>query len=208
LYLVLNVTSGDAAGHRKALPDAAAAGRIATVLLRSPAGAARDTPLLKSLIETGQKLGIAMLLADDAAMARALKADGVHLSWSKEPLERFREARETLGQHGIVGADAGRSRHDAMELGEGGADYIAFGIPPHVDDITTARERQADLVSWWSDIFEIPCVAFDVASLEEAHDLASAGADFVAVTLPDAATETGPFVKALVSAVMPEGATA
>ena len=75
----------------------------------------------------------------------------------------------------MIGADAGRSRDDAMALGEAGADYIAFGIPAHVEDRTTAEERQCDLINWWSEIFEIPCVAFDVATAGQASALASNG---------------------------------
>ena len=70
-----------------------------------------------------------------------------------------------------------------MELGEAGADYVAFGIPPHVEDRERAGERQIDLISWWSELFEVPCVAFDVTDAEQARHVADAGADFVAVTL-------------------------
>jgi thiamine-phosphate pyrophosphorylase len=44
--------------------------------------------------------------------------------------------------------------------------------------------RRAELIEWWAPIFEVPCVAFDVESGEEAAELAAAGADFVAVALP------------------------
>ena len=63
----------------------------------------------------------------------------------------------------------GASRHDAMELGEAGADYVAFGIPPDVEDRAVAVERRLDLIAWWSEVFELPCVAFDVADAEEAR---------------------------------------
>jgi thiamine-phosphate pyrophosphorylase len=79
-----------------------------------------------------------------------------------------------------------------MTLAEDGADYIAFGIPPHVEDRAAAAARQLELVAWWGEIFEIPCVAFDIDTCEEAIALAGAGADFVAVRAdalqaPDAA---------------------
>ena len=70
---------------------------------------------------------------------------------------------------------------DAMTLAEDGADYIAFGIPPHVEDRAAAAARRLELVAWWGEIFEMPCVAFDVDNIEEAIALAGAGADFVAV---------------------------
>jgi thiamine-phosphate pyrophosphorylase len=93
------------------------------------------------------------------------------------------DAREILGTRYIVGVDVGRSRHDAMSLAEDGADYIGFGIPAHVEDRQTAAERRLELIGWWSEIFEVPCVAFDVDSAEAATALAAAGADFVAIRL-------------------------
>ena len=72
-----------------------------------------------------------------------------------------------------------------MTLGEAGADYVGFGIPAHVEDRETARGRRLELVEWWSEIFEIPCVALDVDALADAAALAAAGADFVALQLPD-----------------------
>ncbi len=139
---------------------------------------------MKPLITIAQEIGIAALIEADAHLARALGTDGVHLPWSKDPAATYVDAREILGPDGIVGVDAGRSRHDAMSLGEQGADYVGFGIPAHVTDRETAAARRLDLVQWWAEIFEVPVVAFDVATADEAADLASAGADFVAVRVP------------------------
>jgi thiamine-phosphate pyrophosphorylase len=68
-------------------------------------------------------------------------------------------------------------------LGEAGSAYVAFGIPAHVDDRATAEKRQLDLIGWWADIVEVPCVAFNVTGPSGARDIAQAGADFVVVTL-------------------------
>jgi thiamine-phosphate pyrophosphorylase len=43
-------------------------------------------------------------------------------------------------------------------------------------------------VSWWSDIFEVPCVTLDVLSADEVAVAESDGADFVALTLPAGAS--------------------
>jgi thiamine-phosphate pyrophosphorylase len=176
LYIVFE-TEVDA-GTVRALVGAADAQAI---LLAPGSQAARDASMLKSLIEAAQGEGVAALIEGDAQLARTLRADGVHLPWGNDPGGRYREAREILGTRGIVGADAGKSRHEAMALGEAGADYVGFGIPPHVEDRQTARERRLGLVGWWSEIFEVPCVAFNVDTLAEASDLARAGADFVAL---------------------------
>ncbi|MDX2308158.1 MAG: thiamine phosphate synthase [Hyphomicrobium sp.] len=160
----------------------------ASLLFDLGGNAAKDVAILAALVATAQRKGAAALVSDDADLARIVKADGVHLRASDDIAARYKAARESLGQRFIVGADAGRSRHDAMQLGEEGADYVAFGIPAHVGDRETARERREDLVGWWSEIFEVPCVAFDVDMAGDARALADAGADFIAIRLPADAT--------------------
>lgn len=156
--------------------------------MRPAPGNTLDARILKPLVEAVQAKGIAVLVADDADLARIVRADGLHLSWNKDQPGRMAAAREVLGGRFMLGADAGRSRDDAMTLGEMGADYIAFGIPPHVEDRDTAFSRQCDLVAWWAEIFEPPCVALDVPDTDAARALAQANADFVAVTVGSGTT--------------------
>jgi thiamine-phosphate pyrophosphorylase len=179
LYLVVGA---DAAPDRvAALLDAANVG----ALLVAPAdGTPFDATTLKPLVDVAQQREVAAILESDAQLVRTLRADGVHLPAGKDIVERYGEARDVLGNRFIVGADAGRTRHDAMTLGEAGADYVGFGIPAHVEDRDTARARRLELVAWWSEIFEVPCVAFDVDALSDASALAAAGSDFVALTAP------------------------
>ena len=158
----------------------------ASVVVAAPAGRMLDAAAARPIVELPQGKGVAALILSEPELARSLDADGVHLSWRKDVLSAYAAAREILGPACIVGADAGRSRHDAMTLGEQGADYVAFGIPAHVGERDAARARRRDLVAWWAEIFEVPVVAFDLESPEEAAELAAAGADFVAVTLADA----------------------
>jgi thiamine-phosphate pyrophosphorylase len=154
---------------------------VATLLIVAGEGGALTAASARPLVELAQRKDIAALIEGDAQVARALRADGVHLPWSKDVSASYGEAREVLGTRYIVGVDVGRSRHDAMTLAEEGADYIGFGIPSHVEDRAAAAARRLELVTWWSEIFEVPCVAFDVDNAEDAMALAGAGADFVAM---------------------------
>src|SRR5688572_17194969 len=150
--------------------DAAGA---ATLLIVPREGGTLTAAEARPLVELAQKKDIAALIEGDAQLARILRADGVHLPWSKDVVARYAEAREILGTRYIVGVDVGRSRHDAMSLAEDGADYVGFGIPAHVEDRQTALARRLELIFWWSEIFEVPCVAFDVDNADDAAELAA-----------------------------------
>jgi thiamine-phosphate pyrophosphorylase len=63
-----------------------------------------------------------------------------------------------------------------MQLAELGADYVAFGPDSTIDEI----DQHAELISWWSEIFVVPCIAWNVDNAEQAAKLATLGADFVA----------------------------
>ncbi len=128
-----------------------------------------------TLVHLVQGNGLACLVANDAALALRLGADGVHIE--ADPTA-YAEARKLLGTNANIGAQCGLSRHDAMRLADIGADYVAFG-PEDEGDID-AIDQCADLISWWSEIFVVPCVAWNVASAGEAARLAALGADFVA----------------------------
>jgi thiamine-phosphate pyrophosphorylase len=179
LYLV--VEAGAAAPERAAA--ALAVAETACFLIEPAPGAPLDAASAEPLVALAQQKGVAAIIASDAHLARTLKADGVHLPPSRDPAKAYADARHILGPGLIVGAHAGKSRHDAMVLGEAGADYIGFGIPDGVTNIEGARARRFDLVSWWAAIFEVPCVAFDVATAEDADELAMAGADFIGLRL-------------------------
>lgn len=209
LYVSLEIGS-EGGPAKSVLETAMECGPIASLLIRPRSGASLDASVAKDLVAVAQKRGVAALIADDANLARLLRADGVHLPWSKDIVQRSKDAREILGERYSIGADAGRSRDDAMSLGELGADYVAFGIPPHVEDRATAEHRQRDLISWWSKIFQISCVAFDIATPGHAKDLADDGADFICVELASTMPppEARDWITAFASAVQRVGTPA
>ena len=121
---------------------------------------------------------VAFIVNDDMALARRLGADGVHLGQGDgDP----REARALLGPSAQIGVTCHDSRHLAMEAGEAGADYVAFGafFPTSTKD--TAHRPDPSILSWWSRLFEIPCVAIGGITPDNAAPLVEAGADFIAV---------------------------
>ena len=125
---------------------------------------------------------VAFIVNDSVALARRLKADGVHLGQQDASV---REAREALGREAQIGVTCHASRHLAMEAGEAGADYVAFGafFPSTTKDKGPDAERpEPELLHWWSTLFEIPCVAIGGITPENCRPLAGAGADFLAVS--------------------------
>lgn len=189
IFLVVEVGPGSS----DRLAAACEASPIASVLFKPGAAGTLTASAAKPLVDIAQKYGVAALIADDPSLARVLRADGVHLGPGADLLSRYETAREILGRGGIVGVDAGGSRHLAMEAGEAGADYVAFGRARI--KIETAEEGSTvhggaeetptvDLVAWWSEIFEVPCVALDAADIDDLREFRRADADFVAVAIP------------------------
>jgi thiamine-phosphate pyrophosphorylase len=206
VVLVIPAAAGAGPSVAACAAEAARAAPVATVILELPPQDPMAAPELAPVVAAIQALGIATLIAGDASLARVVKADGVHIPASKSAAAAYREARDILGARSIVGIDAGRTRHDAMTVGEEGADYVAFGIPAHVEDRQTARARRLELIAWWSEIFEIPCIACDVETPDDARDLAEAGADFIAVHMPSTLIKSStadmlsPFAEAITDA--------
>jgi thiamine-phosphate pyrophosphorylase len=122
---------------------------------------------------------VAFIVNDDVALAKRIGADGVHLGQGDgDP----REARKLLGPDIQIGVTCHASRHLAMDAGEAGADYVAFGA--FFDSATKSSEHRADpaLLGWWSTVSEIPCVAIGGITATNGAALVEAGADFLAVS--------------------------
>lgn len=165
------------------------AGRLTRALVAGPVAAFQfrvkgvDQHEAARLAEPLQRIcadrDVAFVVNDSIALAKRLGADGVHLGQGDgDP----REARSILGPATQIGVTCHDSRHLAMEAGEAGADYVAFGaFYPTATKETTHRPDPA-ILSWWSTLFEIPSVAIGGITPDNAAPLAAAGADFVAVS--------------------------
>jgi thiamine-phosphate pyrophosphorylase len=138
-------------------------------------GAPIDEDHAGRLIDLVQASGLACLVENDATLAERLAADGLHLD---ADAETYAAARTLLGESANLGVLCGLERHDAMQMAELGADYVAFG--PKSENIIDAIDQYADLIAWWAEIFVVPCVAWNVETAEQAAKFAALGADFVA----------------------------
>ncbi len=122
---------------------------------------------------------VAFIVNDSVALAKRMGADGVHLGQSDGSPK---DARAVLGREAQIGVTCHASRHLAMEAGEAGADYVAFGaFFPSTTKESEHRPEPA-LIAWWSTLFEIPCVAIGGITPDNCAPLVAAGADFLAVS--------------------------
>ena len=122
--------------------------------------------------------GVAFIVNDSMALARRLGADGVHLGQKDgDP----REARALLGPGAQIGITCHDSRHLAMEAGEAGADYVAFGAFYPTNTKPSNYRPDPAILSWWASLFELPSVAIGGITPANAGPLVEAGADFLAV---------------------------
>ena len=132
---------------------------------------------------------VAFIVNDDMALAKRLGADGVHLGQKDGEV---REARALLGPTAQIGVTCHDSRHLAMEAGEAGADYVAFGAFFPTSTKETSHRPDPSILSWWSRLFEIPSVAIGGITPENGRPIVEAGADFLAVCSAVWGREAGP----------------
>jgi thiamine-phosphate pyrophosphorylase len=150
---------------------------VAAVQLRlKPASdeiVARAAEALRPIV---QDRGVALILNDRPDIAAKTGCDGAHIGIEDMPLD---EARRILGPDAIIGVTCKTSRHRAMEAAEQGASYVAFGA--FFDSATrgVAAEADPEILEWWSELMEVPCVAIGGITPENCPPLVKAGADFI-----------------------------
>lgn len=178
LYLISPLDVGGAFPDR--LARALDAGPVAAFQFR-----VKDVPehdaarLAEPLLRICADREVAFIVNDSVSLAKRLGADGVHLGQDDGTVA---DARARLGKTAQIGVTCHDSRHLAMEAGEAGADYVAFGafFPSSTKD--TKHVAEPDLLSWWSRLFELPCVAIGGITSGNCAPLVQAGADFLAVS--------------------------
>ena len=157
-----------------------AAGPVAALQIRLKDHAPSEIEALaRPLVTIAQAQGVAAIVNDDPALAARLGADGVHVGQEDAG---YAQARAAVGRQGMVGVTCHDSRHLAMRAAEAGADYVAFGAMFPTVTKTPKTSAPLDLISWWSELFEVPCVAIGGITTDNAPAVIAAGADFIAVS--------------------------
>lgn len=179
LYL-LSPPQIDLARFVPALEEAFAGGAVAAFQLRlKGADDAQILAACQAVMPIVRAAGCAFILNDRPDLAAHCGADGVHIGQTDGPLKA---ARALMGAERVVGVTCHNSRHLAMEAGEAGADYVAFGA--FYPTTTKLAETIAgpELLTWWQETMEIPCVAIGGIGLDHARALREAGADLLAIS--------------------------
>ena len=131
---------------------------------------------------------VAIVIAHHMRMVERHGLDGIHLDGARG----IRDARTELGEDAIVGAFCGAMRHDGMNAGEAGADYVSFG-PVGETSLGNGTRAEHDLFAWWSEMIEVPVVAEGaltpdlVASLSPVTDFFGIGSEIWSQDDPTAA---------------------
>ncbi len=132
----------------------------------------------EALVPVCRAADVAFILNDRADLAKKAGADGVHLGQGDGGIA---EARALLGANAQIGRTCHDSRHLAMEAGEQGADYVAFGAFYDTTTKPSHYRPTPDILSWWITLSQLPCVAIGGIFPHNAAPLVEAGADFIAV---------------------------
>ncbi len=124
-----------------------------------------------------QSRDVSFLINDRPDLAVAHGCDGAHVGQDDT---NAASARKILGDL-TLGITCHNSREMAFEAGEAGTDYVAFGafFPTKTKDAPIVAS--ADILQWWSELMELPCVAIGGIDATNCGPLVQAGADFLAV---------------------------
>lgn len=130
----------------------------------------------KSVAEIVQANGAALVVNGDFDIVVRSGADGIHISKPQDldlVLDRDPKHERMIGVGGV------RTRHEAMEVAEAGADYVMFG-EPRPDGYVPPLDTTLDAAGWWAELFNTPGIGF-VSQIGEVGMMASTGIEFVAL---------------------------
>lgn len=118
------------------------------------------------------------IINDDAQLANAAQADGVHLGQEDA---NIKAARRLLGENAIIGVSCYNRFELAQQANDQGADYIAFGRFFSSRTKPDAAQAELALLQRAQQELSIPVVAIGGITATNAAELISAGAQMLAV---------------------------
>jgi len=169
----------------EALAAALAAGDVACLQIRlkdadgTPAPDDTVRRAAAAVIPIAHARDVAVLMNDRPDLAVELGCDGVHVGQEDAA---YADARRIVGDDAIVGVTCHDSRHLAITAAEAGADYVAFGAFYPTTTKSPKASARPELLRWWHELMEVPCVAIGGITAENCPPLVAAGADFLAVS--------------------------
>lgn len=132
----------------------------------------------RTLLPVCHDAGIPLIVNDRPDVAAEIGADGVHLGQGDAD---YPSARKLLGDEAIIGITCHDSRDLAIDAGEAGADYVAFGAFFPSASKEAKYHPTPEILRWWSTMTVLPCVAIGGITPENCRPLIEAGADYLAV---------------------------
>ena len=165
------------------LDTALAAGDVAAFQLRlKDASDDEIRAAVRVLMPVAHSHGVAFIINDRVDLVRELGADGVHLG--QDDMD-YAEARHILSEDVVIGVSCHDSAHMAMEAGEAGADYVAFGAfyptkSKSPEKLALYGTPTKEILENWSATTTVPAVAIVGMTPENCVALVTAGADFIA----------------------------
>ena len=167
------------------LDETLAAGDVACLQLRlkntdnQAADEALIAEAIAQLMPVAHRHDVAFILNDNPKLAAKYDCDGAHIGQDDIAYEA---ARAIMGDDKIIGVTCHDSKHLAMEAGEAGADYVAFGAFYETQTKQAKTQASPDILSFWQEFVELPCVAIGGITPDNAATLVAAGADFIAAS--------------------------
>ena len=119
-----------------------------------------------------------LILNDYPNIALNLELDGVHLGKDDA---KIAEVRKQVPDSFTIGASCYNSKHRAMQAGEDGANYLAFGAFFPTTTKKIEYYANVELLQWATELLNLPIVAIGGINASNCQDLVANKADFLAV---------------------------
>lgn len=178
LYVITDRRLCASNGLLEAVSDAIDGGAVVVQYRDKSGDARRRLDEAAAVAALCRERGVVSIVNDDADLARAAGADGVHLGRDDAGLA---EARRRLGEEALIGV----SCYDSLALGRAaqiaGCDYVAFGSAYASSTKPSAVHASLDLYRRAVAELAVPVVAIGGITPSNAETLIGAGCRSVAV---------------------------